>query len=90
MRAIFLIPSREPPKLKDPNAWSQNFNDFISKCLVKDPSKRPTASQMLQHPFVAAAAARIVMNGGRSVVLEDLLEKCMPLIEGGRVNVPVF
>lgn len=86
MRAIFLIPSREPPKLKEPNAWSPSFNDFIAKCLVKDPTKRPSASKMLQHPFVAAAAGRIALNGGRSVVLEDLLEKCMPLIDDVRAR----
>jgi serine/threonine protein kinase len=35
MRAIFLIPSKPPPKLTDPAKWSNEFNDFIKCCLVK-------------------------------------------------------
>jgi serine/threonine protein kinase len=32
--------------------FSEEFNDFISKCLVKDPEKRPCASTLLSHPFI--------------------------------------
>ena len=32
--------------------WSENFNDFIASCLVKDANKRPTAKMLLGHPFV--------------------------------------
>lgn len=35
MRAIFLIPSKPPPKLTEPSKWSNEFNDFIKCCLVK-------------------------------------------------------
>ena len=35
MRAIFLIPSKPPPRLSDPTKWSNEFNDFIKACLVK-------------------------------------------------------
>jgi serine/threonine protein kinase len=35
MRAIFLIPSKPPPKLNDPAKWSNEFNDFIKCCLLK-------------------------------------------------------
>lgn len=30
------------------------FNDFISECLVKDFEQRPTAKELLQHPFIKA------------------------------------
>jgi serine/threonine protein kinase len=46
LRVIFLIPSREPPTLKDPSNWSDEFNDFISQCLQKDPTKRPTPKEL--------------------------------------------
>ena len=30
------------------------LNDFISECLVKDFEQRPTARELLQHPFIKA------------------------------------
>eukprot|EP01156_Anaeramoeba_ignava_P023285 Anaeramoba_ignava/c21431_g1_i3.p2 GENE.c21431_g1_i3~~c21431_g1_i3.p2 ORF type:complete len:176 (-),score=77.52 c21431_g1_i3:93-620(-) len=27
------------------------MRDFLAKCLIKDPAKRPTAEDLLQHPF---------------------------------------
>ncbi|KAJ2709276.1 Protein kinase C signaling pathway involved MAPKK protein, partial [Coemansia spiralis] len=32
--------------------------DFVRKCLTKDPSRRPTPAQLLDHPYIVAAAAR--------------------------------
>ena len=32
---------------------SKNFNDFISRCLVKDVEKRATLVELLAHPFLA-------------------------------------
>eukprot|EP01113_Clastostelium_recurvatum_P010860 TRINITY_DN1545_c0_g1_i2.p1 TRINITY_DN1545_c0_g1~~TRINITY_DN1545_c0_g1_i2.p1 ORF type:complete len:359 (+),score=78.29 TRINITY_DN1545_c0_g1_i2:74-1150(+) len=55
MRAIFMIPSRPPPKMTDPDKWSKEFNDFVSKCLTKNPEARPTALELLQHPFIKRA-----------------------------------
>jgi len=54
MRALFMIAqqSRPPPKLSKPGEWSVAFNDFISKCLVKDPEERASATELLQHPFI--------------------------------------
>jgi len=67
MRAIFMIPSRPPPKLTEPDNWSKDFNDFIAKCLTKNPEQRPVASELLKHPFVAKAK-----NG---TVLQPLLQE---------------
>nr|TKS17843.1 hypothetical protein D5086_0000009440 [Populus alba] len=36
-----------------PDSLSQTSKDFIKKCLQPDPNKRPTASELLAHPFVA-------------------------------------
>mmetsp|Transcript_23873 Transcript_23873/g.39478 ORF Transcript_23873/g.39478 Transcript_23873/m.39478 type:complete len:361 (+) Transcript_23873:91-1173(+) len=34
------------------DAFSEEFRDFVSLCLRKEPSQRPTADQLLQHPFI--------------------------------------
>ncbi|CAB4009295.1 myosin-IIIa isoform X2, partial [Paramuricea clavata] len=41
-----------PPTVKNPAKWSAIFNDFISKCVVKDLERRPTVHELLQHKFV--------------------------------------
>jgi len=48
------LPKDPPPTLKEPNKFSKDFNDFLAKCLNKDSTKRPSAIQLLQHPFVAS------------------------------------
>ncbi|TPX67349.1 hypothetical protein SpCBS45565_g03850 [Spizellomyces sp. 'palustris'] len=64
MRVLFMIPKLDPPKLKDQTKWSPAFRDFLHVCLEKDPDKRPTADQLLQHPFVRPEGnpANIVTN----------------------------
>jgi len=55
MRAIFHIPSRNPPTLSEPDEWSEEFNDFIACCLVKNPEERWSAVELLEHPFIKNA-----------------------------------
>jgi len=50
MRAVFSIPSRPPPTLTDPA--SPILEDFVAKCLQKDPTMRMSADEMLEHPFI--------------------------------------
>lgn len=50
-----MVPNRPPPKLQHPHEWSPEFNDFVSRCLVKDPAHRPRAIDLLTHPFVQKA-----------------------------------
>ncbi|KAK0044895.1 serine/threonine-protein kinase 3 isoform X2 [Biomphalaria pfeifferi] len=52
MRAIFMIPTKPPPSFRKPDKWSQDFIDFVSKCLVKNPELRSTAAELLKHPFI--------------------------------------
>lgn len=51
-KAAFRIVNDPPPKLSKPDQWTPIFNDFLAKCLVKNPDKRPTAAELLQHPFI--------------------------------------
>ncbi|VFQ69521.1 unnamed protein product [Cuscuta campestris] len=50
MQAIFRIGKGEPPHV--PNTLSDDAWDFIHSCLQVDPIARPSASQLLEHPFV--------------------------------------
>ncbi|XP_050225159.1 mitogen-activated protein kinase kinase kinase YODA-like [Mercurialis annua] len=39
-----------------PDHLSEEGKDFVRKCLQRDPLHRPTAAQLLEHPFVKSAA----------------------------------
>jgi len=52
MRAIFMIPTKPPPTFRESDRWSPQFIDFVSRCLVKSPESRATASQLLQSDFI--------------------------------------
>lgn len=55
MRAIFMIPTKPPPSFRNPDRWSPEFIDFVSRCLVKNPEHRASANQLLQHEFITCA-----------------------------------
>ncbi len=84
MRAIFLIPTKDPPTVRDPTKWSPQFIDFLAAALQKDPASRPSAKSLLEHPFVKDAAAEIRTANGVSSVLKGLAEKHLPAIEQAR------
>ena len=43
-----MIPTKPPPTFREPEKWSDEFRDFVSKCLVKSPEERVTATQLVQ------------------------------------------
>jgi len=57
LRALFLITTKGIPPLKEPHRWSADLNDFFAKCLEKEVDKRPTADQLLKHPFMNRACS---------------------------------
>ncbi|XP_014259773.1 serine/threonine-protein kinase 3 isoform X2 [Cimex lectularius] len=63
MRAIFMIPTKPPPSFREPDQWSPEFIDFVSRCLVKNPEERATATEMLQHEFIGNAKPPSILNG---------------------------
>uniref|UniRef100_A0A8C6M2Q7 Serine/threonine-protein kinase 3 n=1 Tax=Nothobranchius furzeri TaxID=105023 RepID=A0A8C6M2Q7_NOTFU len=71
MRAIFMIPTNPPPTFRKPELWSDDFTDFVKKCLVKNPEQRATATQLLQHPFISQAKP--------VTILRDLITEAMEM-----------
>ncbi|XP_047698374.1 LOW QUALITY PROTEIN: serine/threonine-protein kinase 3 [Prionailurus viverrinus] len=71
MRAIFMIPTNPPPTFRKPELWSDDFTDFVKKCLVKNPEQRATATQLLQHAFIK--------NAKPVSILRDLITEAMEI-----------
>ncbi|XP_021955711.1 serine/threonine-protein kinase 3 isoform X1 [Folsomia candida] len=55
MRVIFMIPSKPPPSFRNPDSWSQEFIDFVQRCLIKNPENRAPAAELLDHEFIKRA-----------------------------------
>jgi serine/threonine protein kinase len=51
MRVLFLIPSNPSPTLKEQEKYSPEYNDFIAKCLEKEPQQRWSAEDLLHVVF---------------------------------------
>ncbi|KAE9603904.1 hypothetical protein Lal_00001861 [Lupinus albus] len=50
MQALFRIGKGEQPPI--PDSLSRDAHDFITQCLQVNPDERPSAAQLLNHPFV--------------------------------------
>ncbi|KAI9481060.1 MAG: kinase-like domain-containing protein [Benjaminiella poitrasii] len=71
LRALYLIATNGTPELQSPESLSDVFRDFLSKCLEVDPDARPSAEEILKHPFLETA---------------DPLRSLSPLIRAAREN----
>ena len=56
LRALLIIAVKPAPVLKDRHKWSPVFHHFIASCLSTDPLKRPSAEELLMHPFMGLAS----------------------------------
>ncbi|EEA25828.1 serine/threonine protein kinase, STE, PAK/STE20 [Talaromyces marneffei ATCC 18224] len=65
MKVLFLIPKNNPPTLQ--GNFSKIFKDFVALCLRRDPRERPTAKELLKHPFLKKAK--------RTTYLTELIER---------------
>ncbi|XP_069733846.1 STE20-like serine/threonine-protein kinase [Phaenicophaeus curvirostris] len=84
LRVLLKIAKSQPPTLRHPKRWSEDFKDFLKKSLEKSPEARWTASQLLQHPFVAGVSEkrplRELVAEARADVLEEEDEGLVPLV----------
>ncbi|KAH6583017.1 hypothetical protein BASA61_008224 [Batrachochytrium salamandrivorans] len=54
----------------------KTFVEFVAQCLIKDPLKRPTAAELLQHPFFAK-----IRNVPREKIIAELVAKAKSISE---------
>jgi serine/threonine protein kinase len=52
MKAIFYIATQPPPTLANKTKWSHEFYSFVEACLIKDPARRPSSSDLLGSEFI--------------------------------------
>ncbi|SMQ52597.1 unnamed protein product [Zymoseptoria tritici ST99CH_1A5] len=65
MKVLFLIPKNPAPSLE--GNFSRDFKDFVGKCLRKEPRERPSAKDLLKHPWIRKAK--------RTAYLTELIER---------------
>lgn len=65
MKVLFLIPKNPPPVLQ--GNFTQSFKDFVGLCLRRDPRERPSAKELLRHPFIKKAK--------KTTYLTELIER---------------
>ncbi|KAG8439283.1 hypothetical protein GDO86_005484 [Hymenochirus boettgeri] len=83
MRVLLKIAKSEPPTLCPPSKWSPEFHDFLKKALDKNPENRPTATQLLEHPFVSNVSCNKVL---RDLVAEAKAEVLDEIEENAEVD----
>ncbi|GBG26788.1 Protein kinase, putative [Hondaea fermentalgiana] len=86
LRVVFVIPSKSPPTLDDSSLWSEDMQDFLSMCLVKDPLERSTATKLMDHPFVADRIVDLTDSSVSSDTLLELVEANLETIEQRRAQ----
>ena len=62
--------TRHPAPTLEGEQFSKSFRDFVSLCLVKQPTNRASVHQLLKHPFIRKAKKT-------SVIKEMFDEKAM-------------
>ena len=63
--------SKQPPNVEDiinVEEYSENFVDFIRKCIVVDPNKRASAKELIEHEFIRK-------NAKGKKYIKDLINK---------------
>ncbi|KAI5124392.1 hypothetical protein M0805_008277 [Coniferiporia weirii] len=71
-RVLLKTVQEEPPlfaRESGSNKFSKAFKDIVESCLVKDPSNRPSAAELLESPFFKSAKRKGYLIGA---ILKDL------------------
>eukprot|EP01111_Echinosteliopsis_oligospora_P005056 TRINITY_DN18231_c0_g1_i1.p1 TRINITY_DN18231_c0_g1~~TRINITY_DN18231_c0_g1_i1.p1 ORF type:complete len:318 (+),score=41.27 TRINITY_DN18231_c0_g1_i1:82-954(+) len=78
IKANLMIVNDDPPRLEG-DSFSLHFKDFLNLCLTKEAKKRPSARELLDHPFVRKGKKKhtvfliFLVNFTDDVLLEKVL-----------------
>ncbi len=56
-QVCYMILTMNPPDI-DQRKWSQSMRDFVKICLTKEPKERPSAEELMTHPFMKSQSSR--------------------------------
>jgi len=84
MKALFLILKEGIPGVQDPSKISSDLNDFIDQCTKENPNERPSALELVDHPFLVqrcplcdliplVTTARAEINKAKASLQHDIL-----------------
>jgi len=62
LRALYLIATNGKPEIKEREKLSPIFQDFLDKSLETNVDRRPSAAELLRHPFLKLARPLISLN----------------------------
>eukprot|EP01132_Coremiostelium_polycephalum_P000679 gene679-840_t len=71
-RAMLMIPNKPSPTLEKPQNFSKELSNFISLCCKKDPEERPSALDLLSHPFIQSSNASNGLD-----IMKPLIDECL-------------
>jgi len=74
------------PSPRMPTGYSEIANDFVDRCLMKEPTQRGTYAQLLEHPWLKEDSARkvdMVAWVARAVGLREKAKKSGSTITNG-------
>jgi serine/threonine protein kinase len=78
MRALFMIPFNPSPKFKSPKEWSSDFNNFLARCVDKNPATRANCKELAHHSFIRHTMEELDKNNGKNNILIDLAKRAVP------------
>ncbi|XP_049847937.1 uncharacterized protein LOC126304993 [Schistocerca gregaria] len=70
--------NRPPATVSSPEKFSPEFNDFVKQCLVRDPTERKSAIELIDHPFMQKS------KGPSSI--SDLIARCQYIKSRARIS----
>ncbi|XP_069622718.1 STE20-like serine/threonine-protein kinase [Ranitomeya imitator] len=74
-RVLLKILKSEPPTLKYQKLWSQDFKDFLNKCLQRNPQERSSISELIEHSFVSKGIDNAPLRELVAEVLAEITEE---------------